>query len=311
MDRGQGGLGRALDLRVGRLLQRSDRSGSARPGRRAPSGSRSRRGGPGDERAVARSRRSPPAASLRASATRGSLSLASCASSAGSALASRVLNTSSAAARRFSGSGLASVSEPIEPSMALRIALLTRTFLKASALAIGCAGPGVEDRAGRRLVGDDVIGRVEQETIVAERVQDRGGLRRRFGREFADRLLGLGKLVVEKFRQRVVERVGARGAGEEAGRRRARGRSAPHASRPGQRIEKRASFRTPDLGDASGYGLAPTGQAARLRRRESITGWRGAAKAIEIRQARPSSAPSPTRGEGRGLLRVSRRTCRS
>ena len=69
--------------------------------------------------------------------------------------------------------------------------------------------------ARRGLVGHDVIGGVDQKPIVAERFEDRGGLRRRLGREFADRRLGLGKLVVEKPRQRIVERVGARGAGED------------------------------------------------------------------------------------------------
>src|SRR5208337_1396579 len=81
----------------------------------------------------------------------------------------------------------------------------------------------------------------------------------------------------------------------------ARGHSAPRASRPGQRIEKRASFRTPDLGGASGYGLAPTGQAARLRRRESITGWRGLRKQSRSARRDPP-APSPTRGEERACF---------
>ena len=92
---------------------------------------------------------------LRASATRGSVSLAELALSAGSALASRVLNTSSAAARRLSGSGLARVREPSAPSMALRSALLTRTFLNGGVAAIARAGLGVDDLAVGRPVGDD------------------------------------------------------------------------------------------------------------------------------------------------------------
>ena len=99
--------------------------------------------------------------------------------------------------------------------MARRSALLTRTFLKASALATASPVLALRIVARRGLVGHDVIGGVDQKPIVAERFQDRGGLRRRLGREFADRRLGLGKLVVEKPRQRIVERVGARGAGEE------------------------------------------------------------------------------------------------
>ena len=60
-----------------------------------------------------------------------------------------------------------------------------------------------------------MVGRVEQQPIVAERVENRCGLRGRLGRELADRLLRLGKLVGEEFRQRVVERVGARGRREQ------------------------------------------------------------------------------------------------
>ncbi len=76
-------------------------------------------------------------ASFSTPATRGSLSLPSWALSAGSALASRVRNTSPAAASRFSGSALASVSEPVAPWIAVRNALLTLTFLKASGLTTG------------------------------------------------------------------------------------------------------------------------------------------------------------------------------
>ena len=57
-----------------------------------------------------------------------------------------------------------------------------------------------------------MIGGIDHEAIVAERVQNGGRLRRRLGGQFADRGCGLGKLVVEEPRQRVVDRVGARGA---------------------------------------------------------------------------------------------------
>src|SRR5208337_5293102 len=77
------------------------------------------------------------------------------------------------------------------------------------------ASPRVEKRAGGRLIGDETVGGIDHEAIVAKRVQDRGGLRRRLGGQFADRFLALGKLVDEKLRQRVVESVGARGGGEE------------------------------------------------------------------------------------------------
>ena len=49
------------------------------------------------------------------------------------------------------------------------------------------------------------------QAIVAERFQNGGGLRRRLGGQFADRGCGLGKLVVEELRQRVVDGVGAGG----------------------------------------------------------------------------------------------------
>ncbi len=76
------------------------------------------------------------------------------------------------------------------------------------------ARPGVDERASRRLVGDEMIGGVEQKTIVAEGVQYRGGLRWRLRRQLADRLLGLRKFVVEKSRQGVVERVRLHRSGE-------------------------------------------------------------------------------------------------
>ena len=79
------------------------------------------------------------------------------------------------------------------------------------------AGLGVEDGAGDRLVGDEMIGGIDEEAIVAERVQNRGRLRRRLGSQFADRLLALGKLVSEESSQGVVERIGAsrRGRGQQ------------------------------------------------------------------------------------------------
>ena len=133
-----------------------------------------------------------------------------------SALASRVLNTSSAASRRFSGSGLARVSDPIAPSIALRRALLTRTFLKAAALGREwLAGLGVDQRAGRGLVGHEMIGGVDHEAIVAERFEDSRGLRRRLRREFANGFFGLRKLVLEEPREGVVKRVGLGRAGRE------------------------------------------------------------------------------------------------
>ena len=88
--------------------------------------------------------------------------------------------------------------------------------MKAAALesGIGFAGLGVEQRARGSLVGHDMIGGIDHEAIVAERLQNGRGLRRRLGRQFADRGRGLGKLVVEELRQRVVDGVGAGGGRE-------------------------------------------------------------------------------------------------
>ena len=62
-----------------------------------------------------------------------------------------------------------------------------------------------------------MIGRVDQQAVVAESLEDRRGLGRRGGGELTDRLLGIGKLVGEEQRQRIVEAVGPRRAGEGEG----------------------------------------------------------------------------------------------
>ena len=73
----------------------------------------------------------------------------------------------------------------------------------------GFAGLGVEHRAGGGLVGDDFIGWINEKAIVGQRFENGRGLRRRLGGQLSDRGCGLGKLVVEEFRQRVVDGVGA------------------------------------------------------------------------------------------------------
>jgi hypothetical protein len=54
-----------------------------------------------------------------------------------------------------------------------------------------------------------MIGCIDHEAIVAKRLQNGGGLGRRLGGEFADCGRRLGKFVVEEFRQRVADGVGA------------------------------------------------------------------------------------------------------
>ncbi len=76
----------------------------------------------------------------------------------------------------------------------------------------GFASLGVDERACGSLVGDDVIGGINEQAVVAERVQNGRGLRRRLGGQLDDRGRGLGELVGEELRQRVVDGVGAGGA---------------------------------------------------------------------------------------------------
>ena len=157
-------------------------------------------------------------------------------------------------------------------------------------------GLGVEECPRRGFIGHDVIGGIDQQAIVAERFEDRRSLGRRFRREFADRCLGLGKLVVEKARQRIVQRVGAGGAGHE------------------EKNEKTKS--TENLQSSLTLGVT---QGARQRH--------GSPFGFLIRRARPHPAlratfsrqagegrpPLPLggrRGRGEGQLTVSRRTCR-
>ena len=185
----------------------------------------------------------------------------------------------------------------------------------------GFAGLRVDDRAGRRLVGDDVIRLVEQQTIVAERLQDRRGLRRRLRRQFGDRLLGLRKLVVEELGERVVERVGP------GGRRTTNERKAQSARTLSARAGSACSFRAARRGaslifPALGYRRAVTGsprsmRAALLMRAELTDEpeWRTTGDSVR-RPHRPSVTFPSKAGEGMpwrsgcGQL-VSRRTCRS
>ena len=73
----------------------------------------------------------------------------------------------------------------------------------------GLAGLRVEQSPRGGLVSDDMIGGIDHQAIVGERFQNCGGLRRRLGGQFADCGGCLRKLVVEKFRERVVDRVSA------------------------------------------------------------------------------------------------------
>ena len=89
-----------------------------------------------------------------------------------------------------------------------------------------------------------MIGGIDQQAIVAERLQNGRGLRRRLGRQLADRSLGLREFVVEKLRQRVVDRVGAGGGREReqrAGRRAREERGEQRRARNHERRDDRRS----------------------------------------------------------------------
>ncbi len=59
-----------------------------------------------------------------------------------------------------------------------------------------------------------MVGGIDQEPIVAERVQNSRSLWRGLSGQLGDRRCGLGKLVVQKLGQRVVDGVGAGGGCE-------------------------------------------------------------------------------------------------
>ena len=157
-----------------------------------------------------------------------------------------------------------------------------------------------------------MVGGIDQQAIVAERLENRRGLRRRLGRQFGDRLLGLRKFVVEKLRQRVVERVGA---GD--GRKREQGQNAERAQPKAAReimsgattgvrrrhdspFKRSARFRSVLIGG----GAAP-GEAALDHREEGDLA------------PLPRNAPNERAYAGDGKKvegfqrRLSRRTCRS
>ncbi len=101
------------------------------------------------------------------------------------------------------------------------------------------AAPGVEGLAGGRLVDHALVGRIDIEAPVAERVEDFGAMRRRGGGDAGDRLFGLREFVGEKLGEGVVQGVGEGDAGqarEQSGDKQARQRP----TRPAGQARKRA-----------------------------------------------------------------------
>ena len=90
-----------------------------------------------------------------------------------------------------------------------------------------------------------MIGGIDEQSVVAERVQNGRGLRRRLGRQFADRGLRLREFVFEKLRQRVVDRVGASSACDDEKREDADRAEEPQTERRRARnLERRDARRT-------------------------------------------------------------------
>ena len=63
-----------------------------------------------------------------------------------------------------------------------------------------------------------MISGVEQQSVVAQSFENLCRLRRRLGGQLADRFLALRELVGEEAGERIVERIGARGDGEQEAR---------------------------------------------------------------------------------------------
>ncbi len=149
------------------------------------------------------------------------------------------------------------------------------------------AGLGVDHVAGLGAIDQDMRDRIDQQAIVAERLEDRRRIRRPARREFADRLFGARELVVEELRQRVVERVGARearAAEEDEGGEQARDRhgerlswrATPHPSRFARHLLPQAGEGTAPLPHRA-FGRTPVFQRATRER-----GW-GEGDAVRYR----------------------------
>ena len=191
-------------------------------------------------------------ASVSACLMRGSVSFASAASSAGSALCSRDLNTACAASKRLAGIGASRLKPPSAASSARRTRLLTRTSARSagSAPVRRRAGRGVDQLAGLVLVEDLLLLGAVGQPAVLQRLDDGDGARIAGRRDLGDAGVGLGEIVLEEMRQRA-GKTGQRG-------------SAGSGLRPVQPA---------GAGSAAGAGCAATGAAgavnARPKRKES------------------------------------------
>ena len=155
-----------------RTRRRLGRAGSGRPGRRGTEG---RDGGQAiGVGASGRGRGSPLALGARPRRQRDRARGGSCASSAGKALASRDVNTSSAAADAFLRVGIGEGQRAERRGDPMRSPLLTRTVLKESTLTPSSFSPVLAlIRRRRCLVDEDMRRWIEQQPVVAERVKDR------------------------------------------------------------------------------------------------------------------------------------------
>ena len=213
-----------------------------------------------------------------------------------SALASRDLNTASAAAMRFCGSGLARVSAPSAASIARRSALLTRTFLKDATSTPVSFSPVLALITSPALgaIDQNMRDRIDQQAIVAERLEDRRRIRRRrWPRVRRSPVRCCGNLSSRNFAS-ASSSASARARGS-----RSRGR---RGRRAGAREAWRATLVAGDLSPSP----AP---AARAGARYPFS--RMAAEGRRLRRAGMRAIRALPRAASISLAALSRRTCRS
>ena len=163
-------------------------------------------------------------ASVSACLMRGSVSFSSAASSAGSALCSRDLNTACADSKRLSGSAACRLKPPTAASSARRTRLLTRTSLRSAGSAPAAGSPVAASISlpGLVLVEDLLLLGAVGQPAVLQRLDDGDGPRIAGRRDLGNPGVGLAEIVLEEMRQR----------GGKAGQSRSR-RGLASVSRPG------------------------------------------------------------------------------
>ena len=144
-------------------------------------------------------------------------SLAMAVSSAGSALASRDLNTACAASSARRGRWTISVRPPSAASIAPRSRLLMRTVSRSAgaAPATGSSGRGVGQLVGVVLEVDRLLFGAEQQLAVLQRANDGRGARIAACGDGVDAGAGFAEIVGGEMGERFVEARGVRGRAAE------------------------------------------------------------------------------------------------